>query len=123
MPIQCQLKTVDNCFKNTSPSTFATFWFKWSLDGDFLNGRLDTSFFPCNFLTMKIHPTSFFIQIHLSVHKMMFDTLALLETLFNVIARSTIELAISSGDLSVLKSFVPVCKKKWLGSSRSDDFK
>ena len=31
LPTQRQLKTVDICFKNTSPKTFEPFWFKWSL--------------------------------------------------------------------------------------------
>lgn len=76
--------------------------------------------FLAHFFKKKIHLTSFFLWFRVAATHNVWLTSR--QPLFHAVARSIIDLAISSGDLSVLKSFSPASKIKWSGSSHSDGF-
>ena len=76
--------------------------------------------FLAHFFKKKIHLTSFFLWFRVAATHNVWLTSR--QPLFHAVVRSIIDLAISSGDLSVLKSFSPASKIKWSGSSRSDGF-
>ena len=64
----------------------------------------------------------FWFKSGLSVLNTMLETLKSFDSVFREIARSTIDSAIDSDDISEFKSLVPICMMKWSGLSLIDGF-
>ena len=92
------------------------FWFSW-------NDKIRWKFFSLHNFPRKLFTPHLFSSSYLSSARiMMLDMLTPCFLFLIDVARSIIDLAISSGDLSDDRSFVPTYKMKWSGLLHTDVF-